>query len=113
MDALAVIAEPTRRRILQLVWQQELAAGDIAAKFPVTFSAVSQHLAVLRGAGLVEERRQGRKRLYRADLEKLGPLKDMLERMWAEQLGALKSLAEVEQRSIGREHGRRTHDPHG
>lgn len=110
MDAFTLIAEPRRRRILQLVWREELAAGDIAAQFEVSFSAVSQHLGVLKRAGLLTERQEGRKRFYRADRERLGPLAAMLEAMWSEKLGTLKSLAEVEQRSIDRrERGRNTH----
>jgi len=102
MDVLEVIAEPRRRRILQLVWSQELAAGEIASSFDVSFSAVSQHLAVLRRAGVVRERSEGRKRLYLARREALGLAAPLLEAMWAEKLRSLKSLAEVEQRSIDR-----------
>lgn len=102
MDLLGVIAEPRRRRILELVWERERAAGEIASEFEVTFSAVSQHLAVLRGAGLVTERRVGKRRMYVASKAALGPLAAVLERMWSEKLGTLKSLAEVEQRSIDR-----------
>ena len=110
MDAFTLVAEPRRRRILQLVWREELAAGDIAAQFEVSFSAVSQHLGVLKRAGLLTERQEGRKRFYRADRERLGPLAGMLEAMWGESPGTLKSPAEVEQRSIDRrERARTTH----
>jgi DNA-binding transcriptional ArsR family regulator len=94
---LGVIAEPRRLEILRLVWDRELAAGDIASRFEVTFGAVSQHLGVLREAGLVAVRRQGRKRLYRARREALGALAPALEQMWAERLGQLKALAEAEE----------------
>jgi DNA-binding transcriptional ArsR family regulator len=96
MDALRVVAEPRRRAILQLVWSRELAAGDIAAHFDVSFPAVSQHLGVLRDAGFVSVRREGRTRLYSADRKALGPLRPMLERMWDENLGRLVSLIEKE-----------------
>ena len=78
------------------MWDGELAAGDIAARFDVSFPAVSQHLAVLREAGFVSVRRDGRTRLYRADRESLGPLRPMLEKMWGESLDRLVSLIEEE-----------------
>ncbi len=74
MDALHAVAEPRRREILRLVWDAERSAGDVAAHFDVTFGAVSQHLAVLRKAGLVSVRKDGNRRLYRADRAALGPL---------------------------------------
>jgi DNA-binding transcriptional ArsR family regulator len=94
VDGLQVVAEPRRRAILQLVWSRELAAGDIAAHFDVSFPAVSQHLGVLRDAGFVSVRREGRTRLYRADRKALGPLRPMLEKMWNEKLDHLVSLIE-------------------
>lgn len=97
MDALQVVAEPRRRDILRLVWDRELAAGDIAARFDVSFPAVSQHLAVLRAAGFVSVRRDGRARLYTADRKALGPLRPLLEKMWNEKLDRLVSLIEGEQ----------------
>jgi DNA-binding transcriptional ArsR family regulator len=94
MDALQVIAEPRRREILRLVWDEEASAGEIAARFDVSFPAVSQHLAVLREAGFVRVRREGTRRLYRADREQLGDLADVLQRMWASAVNELASLAE-------------------
>jgi DNA-binding transcriptional ArsR family regulator len=94
MDALQVIAEPRRREILRLVWNDEASAGEIASRFDVSFPAVSQHLAVLREAGFVRVRREGTRRLYRADREQLGDLADLLQRMWAGTLDELVSLAE-------------------
>lgn len=90
MDGLQVIAEPHRRRILDLVWDDELAAGDIANEFEITFGAVSQHLAVLRNAGFIDVRADGNRRLYRANKRGLGPLRAVLEQMWS---GALDDLA--------------------
>jgi DNA-binding transcriptional ArsR family regulator len=101
--ALELVAEPRRREILRLVWREERAAGEIAAALPVTFGAVSQHLRTLREAGLVTVRREGRRRIYRAEPGVLGPLAPALEAMWAEGLGRLRALAE---REAGR-HGRR------
>jgi DNA-binding transcriptional ArsR family regulator len=76
------------------VWDRELPAGDIAARFDVSFPAVSQHLGVLREAGFVSVRREGRARLYRADRKALGPLRPMLQKMWGENLDRLVSLIE-------------------
>ena len=95
MDAaLQAIAEPHRREILRLVWSQELPAGEIAARFSVTRPAISQHLRVLREAGLVTERRDGTRRLYRARPEGLAELVAFIEDMWDDSLERLKSEAE-------------------
>jgi DNA-binding transcriptional ArsR family regulator len=97
MEALQVIAAPRRLRILELVWDRELAAGDIAAEFDVTWSAISQHLTVLKAAGLVVERREGVSRKYRADKVALGPLRAVVEDHWRSSLNRIKDLAEAEQ----------------
>jgi DNA-binding transcriptional ArsR family regulator len=97
--ALKAIAEPRRREILRLVWGRELAAGDIAAHFDVTRPAISQHLRVLAGAGLVSERREGTRRLYAARPESVDELRKFLETFWDAGLARLKTLAEAEQRS--------------
>jgi len=97
VDALQVVAEPRRREILRLVWDRELTAGEIAARFDVSFPAVSQHLGVLRAAGFVSSRRDGRTRLYRADRAALGPLRPLLEKMWGESLDRLVNLIEEEE----------------
>ena len=93
-----MVAQPRRRAILQLVWSRELAAGDIAAHFDVSFPAVSQHLGVLREAGFVSVRREGRTRLYSADRKALGPLRPILEKMWNDKLDRLVTLMEKETR---------------
>jgi DNA-binding transcriptional ArsR family regulator len=98
VDALQVIAEPRRREILRQVWDAEVPAGVVAAHFDVSFAAVSQHLAVLREAGLVTVRRDGTRRLYRADREALGRLGQVLEQMWTAQLAELAELAEAAER---------------
>jgi DNA-binding transcriptional ArsR family regulator len=97
--ALRAIAEPRRRRILQLVRDGELSAGDIAAQFDISRPAVSQHVNVLKEAGLVSERRDGTRRLYRARPEGLGELRAFLEGFWDERLEALKREAEITERS--------------
>ena len=96
--ALKAIAEPRRRQILTLVRDEELSAGEIASHFDVTRPAVSQHLTVLKEAGLVDERRDGTKRLYRARPEGLAEVKTFLEEFWGERLDALKREAEREER---------------
>jgi DNA-binding transcriptional ArsR family regulator len=104
--ALNALAEPRRREILELVRERELAAGDIAANFAVTRSAVSQHLGVLKHAGLLHERREGTKRLYRARPEGLGDLRAFLDEFWGQRLDALTREAEREERRRTRDRGR-------
>lgn len=96
MDALQVVGEPRRREILRLVWDRERTAGDIASQFDVTFGAVSQHLAVLRGAGFVTVRRAGNQRWYRTDRKALGPLAQALEAMWSTSLDRLAAAVEAD-----------------
>ena len=96
--ALKAIAEPRRRRILTLVREDELSAGEIADHFDVTWPAVSQHLTVLKEAGLVSERRNGTKRLYRAKPEGLAELREFVDAFWGERLDVLKREAEKEER---------------
>jgi len=92
--ALRAIADPRRRRILSLVRTDELSAGEIARQFDVTWPAISQHLTVLKDAGLVSERRAGTRRLYRARPEGLSELMVFLEGFWDERLAVLKREAE-------------------
>src|SRR3954467_8314446 len=96
--AVKAIAAPRRRAILGLVREDELSAGEIASHFDVTRPAVSQHLNVLKEAGLVSERRNGTRRLYRARPEGLVELRDFLEGFWDVRLEALKREAEKEER---------------
>ena len=93
-DALRAIAEPRRRKILQLVARDELAAGEVAAAFDITRTAVSQHLTVLKNAGLLSERRDGTRRLYRARAQGLAGLREFLDDMWAGALDAARRIAE-------------------
>ena len=81
-----------------LVRDGELSAGEIASHFEISRPAVSQHLTVLREAGLVEERRNGTRRLYRARPEGLAELRAFLDGFWGERLVALKREAEREER---------------
>ena len=102
--ALKAIAEPRRRQILELVRDRELSAGEIAGHFDVTRPAVSQHLTVLKDAGLITERREGARRLYHARIEGLAELRDFLETFWDQRLAALKREAERTERT---RHGHR------
>lgn len=81
------------------MWDRELAAGDIAAEFDVSWSAISQHLTVLKTAGFVIERREGTSRIYRADKAALGSLRVVVEEHWRSSLHRIKELAEAEQRA--------------
>jgi DNA-binding transcriptional ArsR family regulator len=95
---LRAIAEPRRRAILRLVSDTELPAGSIAVHFDVTRPAISQHLGVLKEAGLVSERRDGTRRLYRARPEGLLEARAFLDELWGDRLEALKREAEREER---------------
>ena len=98
MDLFQALAEPRRRQIVSLVWRQERGAGQIhRAVGGVTFGAVSQHLKVLREAGAVRMRAEGRRRLYRADRVAVRRMVARLERMWGTGLDGLKRLAEAEE----------------
>lgn len=97
-DVTRAIAEPRRREILALVRDQELSAGEIASQFEITRPGVSQHLGVLRDAGLLHERRAGTRRLYRARPEGLVGLRDFINQFWSDRLERLKLAAELEQR---------------
>jgi DNA-binding transcriptional ArsR family regulator len=97
-DPLAALSSPVRREILRLVWEDERPAGDIARAFSVSWPAVSQNLRVLKEAGLVRERRDGTRRLYRADRAALRPLESYLRKTWSRKLDRLRLLAEAEER---------------
>jgi DNA-binding transcriptional ArsR family regulator len=99
--ALRAIAEGRRRDILRLVWDAELSVGAIASYFEVSRPAISQHLRVLYDAGLVGERREGTRRLYRARPETLAELRDFLESFWEGRLTLLKHAAEDDERGRG------------
>jgi DNA-binding transcriptional ArsR family regulator len=103
-EVLKALAEPQRVAILRLVHARELPAGEIARCFSSTRQAVSQHLRLLTDAGLLEERREGTRRLYRLRPEAFAQLRDFLGTFWDERLGSLKR--EVE-RSKGARRGRR------
>ena len=95
-DVLDALGDPTRRAVLELLRDGERPVGELAAGLPVSRPAVSQHLRVLRGAGLVTERRDGTRRLYRVDPEGLTALRVYLESYWRDVLAAFKHAAEGE-----------------
>jgi DNA-binding transcriptional ArsR family regulator len=96
--ALDAIAQPRRREILRLVGRSEMSAGEIASHFRVTRPAISQHLTVLKRAGLITERREGTRRIYALRPEGLEELRSFIDAMWAERLSTLKREAEREER---------------
>jgi DNA-binding transcriptional ArsR family regulator len=98
LGTLGVLADPTRRAVLDRLRGGPLSVGEIAAGLPVSRPAVSQHLRVLREAGLVSERREGTRRLYRLDPDGVGELRAYVESFWADALGEFKAAAESEGR---------------
>jgi DNA-binding transcriptional ArsR family regulator len=95
-DPIRALAEPKRRAILQLIAQDELSAGEIAAHFDVTRPAVSQHLTILKSAGLIAERRNGTRRLYRVEPAGLSELRHFLDNLWSSALDTARRLVEAE-----------------
>jgi DNA-binding transcriptional ArsR family regulator len=96
------LAEPNRRRVLRLVAAREHTVGDLVTTLDVRQSAVSQHLKVLRDAGLVEARAEGNRRIYRGRPEGLEPLDDFVRSLWPTRLAALRDLVESD---LGRNAG--------
>jgi DNA-binding transcriptional ArsR family regulator len=94
--ALAALADPTRRRVFERLRGGPRAVGEIAEGLPVTRPAVSQHLAVLKAAGLVTDEAEGTRRVYRIDPHGLGPVRAWLDQFWDEALEAFKAEVERE-----------------
>jgi DNA-binding transcriptional ArsR family regulator len=105
-EVAKAISPRRRREILLLIREGEMGAGEIAERFDVSRPAISQHLGVLREAGLVDERREGTRRLYRARPEGLAGLRDFLDRFWTDRLERLRLAAELEQQRRDK-HGKR------
>jgi DNA-binding transcriptional ArsR family regulator len=97
-EAMQALGDPTRRAVLEQIRRGPAAVGEIAEQLPVSRPAVSQHLRVLKGAGLVTERRQGTRRLYRVDPDGLAELRDYLDSFWTEAPEAFKDAAEQAER---------------
>jgi len=95
LATLQAMGDPTRFRILRLVRHRELAAGDIARHFEATRPAISQHVRILRRAGLLNERREGKKRFYIVRPEGFAPLLAFIAGYWDDRLQRLKQAAEA------------------
>jgi DNA-binding transcriptional ArsR family regulator len=95
--ALSALADPTRRTIFERVGAAPGAVGEIAAGLPVSRPAVSQHLKVLKEAGLVTDTPDGTRRVYRLDPRGLGALRDWLDLFWGDQLSAFKDFADQQE----------------
>ena len=95
--ALQALGDPTRRSVLEQLREGPRAVGEIAAQLPVSRPAVSQHLRVLKEAGLVTERQDGTRRLYRVDPDGLAEVREYLEGFWEEALANFKAVAELEE----------------
>jgi len=94
-DSLKALAHPGRRAMLQLVFTRERSASDLADAAGLSKSAASQHLKILRDAGLVHVRVDANRRLYRADVDQVARLAARLDKFWASPLGKLKTAAET------------------
>jgi DNA-binding transcriptional ArsR family regulator len=97
--ALKALAEPNRVAILRLTRDEPRSVGEIAAHFDISLQAVSQHLQVLKEAGLVSERRDGARRLYAVEPGGLQAVREFVDELWPERLTRLKRLAETKARS--------------
>ena len=98
-DVWTALGDPTRRTIFERLADRPQAVGELARDLPVSRPAVSQHLRVLKEAGLVTERRNGTRRIYRLDPDGLGELRDYFDDFWSEALAAFKAVAEDERRN--------------
>ena len=97
MDGWTALADPTRRTILKLVAARPRAVGELAELLPVTRPAVSQHLKLLKTAGLVLDRAEGTRRIYRADARGVQELRATLDRFWSQTLANFKELVESQE----------------
>ena len=93
-EALGALADPTRRAIFERLAERPRAVGELAAELPVSRPAVSQHLKVLKGAGLVADRAAGTRRIYQLDPDGVGALRAYLDRFWNQALAAFKTAVE-------------------
>ena len=93
-DGFAALSDPTRRAIFERVALGPSAVGELAAELPVSRPAVSQHLRVLKAAGLVSDQPEGTRRIYRLDPDGVGAMRAYLDRFWSQSLAAFKAAAE-------------------
>ncbi|MET8145666.1 metalloregulator ArsR/SmtB family transcription factor [Sphaerisporangium sp. NPDC005288] len=105
IDALSAAAEPTRRRLLQLLATGPRTVSELAEQFTVTRPAISQHLAVLADAGLVTARKDGRRRLYSVVPAGITQLRAEIDRFWSTELDLLADEAAKRATTQPEEHG--------
>jgi DNA-binding transcriptional ArsR family regulator len=98
-DVWAAFGDGTRRAIVLMLAAGPMSVGDLAAQLPVTRPAVSQHLKVLKDAGLVSEEARGTRRIYRLDAAGVAALRAQLDDFWAEALGGFRNVVERPRRS--------------
>ena len=94
MTALSALSDPTRRAIFELLAERPTAVGELARELPVSRPAVSQHLRVLKDAGLVVDRPAGARRIYQLDPDGVGELRAYLDQFWSRALAAYKTAVE-------------------
>jgi DNA-binding transcriptional ArsR family regulator len=99
-DAFTALADPTRREIFERLARGPSAVGELASGLPVSRPAVSQHLKVLKDAGLVSDRRAGTRRIYQLDLDGVGVLRAYLDRFWSQSLTAFKSAIDNQTKEV-------------
>src|SRR5262249_1539264 len=95
-EAFAALADPTRRRVFERLARKPLSVGAIADELPVSRPAVSQHLKVLKAAGLVVDERHGTRRVYRIDMSGIEAMRKYLDRFWDRAMAAFKAATEKE-----------------
>jgi DNA-binding transcriptional ArsR family regulator len=94
VDGWTALGDPTRRAIFERLASGPIAVGELANELPVTRPAVSQHLRVLKDAGLVTSSRDGNRRIYRADPDGVAAMRDQLDRFWNQALATFKEVVE-------------------
>ena len=99
LAGFAALADPTRRQVFERLAKKSLSVGDLAGRLPVSRPAVSQHLKVLKDAGLVIDRQAGNRRIYQLDPDGVCALRAYLDRFWNRALAAFKDAVEKENES--------------
>jgi DNA-binding transcriptional ArsR family regulator len=110
---LAAFADPTRQAVLNLLRRRALTVGELAERLPVTRPAVSQHLQVLKSAGLVEEDRQGAQHFFRLNPASLAELRALVDSLWQDALAAFSTFVEKEKPNrASKKQNKRSNRPH-
>ena len=100
VDGWTALGDPTRRAIFESLADGPRAVGELADDFPVSRPAVSQHLRVLKDAGLVTDRRAGNRRIYHADPAGVAALRDQLDKFWSQTLATYKEVVEQDNEEV-------------